>query len=79
MRAGLSTATDRSGAMYPIRREAPPIYNEQVKLAATLFNNLAAASWIGTLVAPLFTNQRLPWGFSEVVLFSEYCVTSPLK
>jgi hypothetical protein len=61
-----STTTDRvrpmhstKRALWPFRR-GTPYWNDQVKLAAALFNNVAAASWVAALVVPIFTNQRLP-------------------
>jgi hypothetical protein len=59
-----STTTDRGrpmrSAWSPFRRNTPS-WNEHIKLTATLFNNLASASFIGATVAPIFTNQSRPW------------------
>jgi hypothetical protein len=62
-------------AFYPMRR-GTPYFNEQVKLSATLLNNLAAASWIAALVAPLFTNQRPPWVIFVGGILLELCATT---
>jgi hypothetical protein len=46
-------------AIWPFRRNTP-YWNDQVKLLATLFNNLGTASFTAAIVLPIFTTQRLP-------------------
>jgi len=46
-------------ATYPLRR-GTPYWNEQVKLIAAFFNNLAVAAFTGAFVLPIFTQKILP-------------------
>jgi len=47
-------------AFWPFRR-GTPYHNDQVKLCATFFNNVAVAAFAGAIVLPLFQNKIPTW------------------
>jgi hypothetical protein len=46
-----------------------PYFNDQIKLFATFFNNIAVAFFTSAFVVPLFSNVRLPWAIAGFALF----------
>jgi uncharacterized membrane protein len=53
-------------------RKGTPYYNDQVKLNATFWNNLAVASFTSAFVVPFFTNKIL----SVVVVVGGLIITA---
>jgi hypothetical protein len=54
-----NTANTTKLALWPFKR-GTPYWNDQLKLVATLLNNLAVASFTAAIVLPIFKDQTLP-------------------